>query len=157
MYFHTQSRDGWIAHILLPLSLSLSVCIHIYMLCVYLDVLYTFIMGVCMHTHRCRRRWASTSLGVCVCVCFQVSVWVVSTRNNTLPWDLLNGHHLSLSGKALGKLMLLLRCFFFFFFNQRPAEMKRHHCCRRRIFSVFDVRNVDGVKSGRNLTSDCIS
>ncbi len=48
---------------------------------------------------------------MCVSQRASVSVWVVSTRNNTLPWDLLNGHHLSLSGKALGKLMLQLRCF----------------------------------------------
>lgn len=81
------------------------------MLGVYLHVLCVF-MGVCMHTHRrCRHHWVSTSAWVCVSQRVSVSVWVVSTRNNTLPWDLLNGHHLSLSGKALGKLMRRLRCF----------------------------------------------
>ena len=68
-------------------------------------------MAVCVHTRRCRHHWVSTSAGVCVSQRVSVSVWVVGTRNNTLPWDLLNGHHLSLSGKALGKLMPRLRCF----------------------------------------------
>lgn len=38
-----------------------------------------------------------------VCVSQRMCAGVVSSRNNTLPWDLLNGRHLSLSAEALGK------------------------------------------------------
>lgn len=96
------------------LSPSLCLCSEIHQctaccacICMYCTYLWVF---AC--THRCRHHWVSASEWVCVSQRVSVSVWVVSTRNNTLPWDLLNGHHLSLSGKALGKLMLELRCFF---------------------------------------------
>lgn len=44
-----------------------------------------------------------------VCSSQRVCAGVVSTRNNTLPWDLLNGRHLSLSVEVLGKAELRLR------------------------------------------------
>lgn len=67
---------------------------------------------------------------VCICsLCLSqrsfVSVWVVKTRNNTLPWDLLNGHHLSLSGTALGK-----ECFSSHAFHPRRGEEEQRR--RRR-------------------------
>lgn len=101
LYVHTQQR--WIdtpdpAASLQPPPPCLCTQKHIYAL----RIMYIF---------ACRHHWVSTSVRVCVSQRGSVSVWVVSTRNNTLPWDLLNGHHLSLSAKALGKLMLRLRCF----------------------------------------------
>lgn len=95
---HTEKIDRY--HVSCCLSASPYLCTqrHIYALCI-----------MCIFV--CRHHWVSTSVQVCASQHGSVSVWVVRTRNNTLPWDLLNGHHLSLSAKALGKLMLQLTCF----------------------------------------------
>lgn len=110
---HTEKIDRY--HVSCCLSASPCLCTqrHIYALCI-----------MCIFV--CRHHWVSTSVQVCASQHGSVSVWVVRTRNNTLPWDLLNGHHLSLSAKALGKLMLQLTCF------SPAARQNRHYCGRRR-------------------------
>lgn len=95
---HTAKIDRYPISCFLSASPCLCTQRHIYVLCI-------------MCIFACRHHWVSTSVRVCVSQRGSVSVWFVSTRNNTLPWDLLNGHHLSLSAKALGKLLLRLRCF----------------------------------------------
>lgn len=110
LYFHTQQR--WIDTPYPAASLQ-PPCLYTQKNIYALRIMYIF---------ACRHHWVSASVRVCVSQRGSVSVWVVSTRNNTLPWDLLNGHHLSLSAKALGKLMLRLRCFF----TSGPAKMNWH-------------------------------
>lgn len=112
----------------------------------------------------CRHHWASTSVRVCVSQRGSVSVWVVSTRNNTLPWDLLNGHHLSLSVKALGKLILRLRCFSPAASRNQPTsfhwkEKKENKNWKggRKKNTFSETENIDGKEAEWNPTADCIS
>lgn len=144
----THSKDRQIPDILLPLSISLYTQRHIYVLhvmCVFASIVHV-----------------STSVWVCVSQHFSVSVWVVTTRNNTLPWDLLNGHHLSISGRALGKLMLQLRCFLPGASQNEPASLlwkEKKEKLQNKIENLLFLRKVkvNGKKREWNLTADGIS
>lgn len=93
----------------------------------------------------------STSVQVCVSQRGSVSVRVVSTRNNTLPWDLLNGHHLSLSAKALGKLKLRLRCISPAASQNQPASL----LCKGKKEKHGETKlKREGEKKGKMLLSE---
>ena len=83
---------------------------------------------------------------------------VVSTRNNTLPLDLLNGCHLSLSGRLWEN-----ECFVSDAFYPRPAEMNHRHFSESRIKKNVPNRidreiNIfprEGRWKGERMKSDC--
>lgn len=74
--------------------------------------------------------------------CRGICAGVVSTRNNTLPWDLLNGRHLSLSAEASGKAGL-----------RRVAS---RHSETTSVVTVAEVRQSHGAKKWKGSVEKMI-